>query len=185
MEVPFGFDAAPPVEITVPSGAVVRFRGRADRTDRRPDGTRVVLDYKTGSVPRTPDGCENDPVWAGLRLQLPVYAEAVRQQHRVDTVESAYWYVSQRGGFRQVGVELDEETGRRFREVVGQIVEGIDRGIFPAAPGEPNYFNAAGSNCTYCDFDALCPADRGTQYDAKADAPEFQVFHDLMPEVEE
>ncbi len=185
VEVPFGFDAAPPVEITVPSGAVVRFRGRADRTDRRPDGTRVVLDYKTGGVPRAPDGCENDPVWAGLRLQLPVYAEAVRQQQGVDAVESAYWYVSQRGGFRQVGVELDDETGRRFREVVGQIVEGIDRGIFPAAPGEPNYFNAAGSNCTYCDFDALCPADRGAQYDAKADAPEFQVFHDLMPEVEE
>ncbi|MBK5289615.1 MAG: PD-(D/E)XK nuclease family protein [Acidimicrobiia bacterium] len=185
VEFPFGFDTAPPVDVVVPSGEVVRFRGRADRIDRRPDGTRVVLDYKTGGQPPTPDGCENDPVWAGRRLQLPVYAEAVRQQLGADSVESAYWYVSQKGGFQRDSVVLDDETASRFREVVGQIVAGIDGGIFPAAPGEPNWFNAAGANCTYCDFDALCPADRGAQYDAKEAAPEFQVFHDLMPEVEE
>lgn len=185
VEVPFGFDDAPAVEVTIPSGAVVRFRGRADRTDKRPDGTRVVLDYKTGGQPSPPEGCEDDPVWAGHRLQLPLYAEAVRQQSGAESVESAYWYISRRGGFQRDRVVLDRATEDRFREVVGQIVAGIDGGIFPAVPGEPNFFNAAGGNCTYCDFDAVCPADRGAQYDAKEAAPEFRVFHDLMPEVEE
>ena len=76
VEFPFGFEGTAAVEITVPSGAVVRFRGRADRIDRRPDGTRVVLDYKTGRQPAVPEGMEGDPVWAGGRLQLPLYAEA-------------------------------------------------------------------------------------------------------------
>ena len=130
-----------------------------------------------------PDGCDDDPVWAGARLQLPLYAEAARQVLGVESVEAAYWYVSQRGGFVRDQIQLDDETAARFREVVGQIVAGIDRGIFPAAPGEPSYIHGTEANCAYCDFDALCPADRGAQYDAKADAPEFRVFHDLMPEV--
>ena len=185
VEFPFGFDDAPPVEITVPSGATVKFRGRADRIDRRPDGTRVVLDYKTGARPTAPDGCADDPVWGGARLQLPLYAEAARQRLGVDSVESAYWYVSERGGFGRDEVVLNETTANRFRTVVGQIVDGIDHGIFPAVPGEPNWFRGTETNCAYCDFDDLCPAQRGAHADAKASAPELGFFHALMPEVEE
>ena len=184
VEFPFGFDDAPPVEITVPSGAVVKFRGRADRIDRRPDGTRVVIDYKTGKRPSPPDGCAQDPVWGGARLQLPLYAEAARQRLGVDSVESAYWYISERGGFVRDEVELNESTGDRFREVVGQIVQGIDRGIFPAVPGDPDWFSGTDANCAFCDFDDLCPAQRGAHADAKDGAPELAVFHALKPEVE-
>lgn len=184
VEFPFGFDDAPPVEITVPSGAVVKFRGRADRIDRRPDGTRVVLDYKTGKRPSPPDGCAQDPVWGGARLQLPLYAEAARQRLGVDSVESAYWYISERGGFVRDEVELDEITGDRFREVVGQIVGGIDRGIFPAVPGDPDWFSGTDANCAFCDFDDLCPSQRAAHADAKDGAPELAVFHALKPEVE-
>lgn len=185
VEFPFGFEDSPPVEVTVPSGAVVRFRGRADRIDRRPDGTRVVLDYKTGTPPRVKKGPVDDPVWAGGRLQLPLYAEAARQALGAERVEAAYWYVSQRGGFGRDEVTLDEHTANRFREVVGQIVDGIDGGTFPAAPGEPSWFHGTDENCAYCDFDELCPVDRGAQYDAKESAPEFDVFHDLTIEVTE
>ena len=184
VEFPFGFGDAPPVEITVPSGAIVKFRGRADRIDRRPDGTRVVLDYKTGKRPTPPDGCAQDPVWGGARLQLPLYAEAARQRLGVDSVESAYWYISERGGFARDEVELNETTGDRFRTVVGQIVEGIDRGIFPAVPGDPDWFSGTDANCAFCDFDDLCPSQRAAQADAKDGAPELAVFHALKPEVE-
>ncbi|MEP6624028.1 MAG: PD-(D/E)XK nuclease family protein, partial [Acidimicrobiia bacterium] len=185
VEFPFGYDGTPPVAVTVPSGAVVRFRGRADRIDRRPDGTRVVLDYKTGARPRVGKGSADDPVWAGGRLQLPLYAEAARQALGAEQVEAAYWYVSQRGGFGRDEVELDERTSTRFREVVGQIVDGIDGGTFPAAPGEPSWFHGTDENCAYCDYNELCPVDRGAQYDAKESAPEFQVFHDLAIEAPE
>ncbi len=184
VEFPFGFGDAPPVEITMPNGAVVKFRGRADRIDRRPDGTRVVLDYKTGKRPSPPDGCAQDPVWGGARLQLPLYAEAARQRLGVDSVESAYWYISERGGFARDEVELNETTGDRFRTVVGQIVEGIDRGIFPAVPGDPDWFSGTDANCAFCDFDDLCPSQRAAHADAKDGAPELAVFHALKPEVE-
>ncbi len=185
VEFPFGFEKSPPVEITVPSGAVVRFRGRADRIDRRPDGTRVVLDYKTGMPPRPKKGPDDDPVWAGGRLQLPLYAEAARQALGAEQVEAAYWYVSARGGFGRDQVVLDDATSTRFREVVGQIVDGIDGGTFPASPGAPSWFHGTDENCAYCDFNELCPVDRGAQYDAKESAPEFQVFHDLTLEPHE
>ena len=185
VEFAFGFGDVPPVTIETPSGSVVRFRGRADRIDRRPDGTLVVLDYKTGRPGSVPEGCEDDPVWAGDRLQLPLYAEAARQHLGADLVESAYWYVSQRGGFGRAEVALDDATSERFRTVVGQIVEGIDGGIFPAAPGEPSWLHGTEANCAYCAFDDLCPVDRGAQYDAKIDAPELGHLHRLMPEVPE
>ena len=185
VEFAFGFGDVPPVTIETPSGSVVRFRGRADRIDRRPDGTLVVLDYKTGRPGPVPEGCEDDPVWAGDRLQLPLYAEAARQHLGADLVESAYWYVSQRGGFGRAEVALDDATSERFRTVVGQIVEGIDGGIFPAAPGEPSWLHGTEANCAYCAFDDLCPVDRGAQYDAKIDAPELRHLHGLMPEVPE
>ncbi len=181
VEFPFGFDDAPPVEITVPSGAIVKFRGRADRIDRRPDGTRVVLDYKTGKQPSAPAGLAGDPVWGGARLQLPLYAEAARQRLGVDSVESAYWYISERGGFKRDEVLLDETTADRFRTVVGQIVDGIDRGIFPAVPGEPDWFSGTDANCAYCDFDDLCPAQRGAQSAAKESAPELEFLRALQP----
>jgi hypothetical protein len=181
VEFPFGFEDAPPVEITVPSGAIVKFRGRADRIDRRPDGTRVVLDYKTGKQPSAPAGLAGDPVWGGARLQLPLYAEAARQRLGVDSVESAYWYISERGGFKRDEVLLDETTADRFRTVVGQIVDGIDRGIFPAVPGEPDWFSGTDANCAYCDFDDLCPAQRGAQSAAKESAPELEFLRALQP----
>ena len=67
---------------------------------------------------------------------------------------------------------------QRFRTVVGQIVDGIDGGIFPAAPGERSWLHGTEANCAYCDFDALCPMDRAAQYDAKEDAPEMERLHD-------
>src|SRR6185436_1752259 len=68
VELPFGLDGAPAVEVPVSRGRTVAFRGRADRVDVRPDGTRVVLDYKTGKAYVTP-GEGEDPIQAGARLQ--------------------------------------------------------------------------------------------------------------------
>ncbi len=185
VEFPFGFDDVAPVEVAVPDGSVVRFRGRADRVDRRPDGGFVVLDYKTGRQPEEPSGCAGDPTWAGTRLQLPLYAAAARAQLGTDDVEAAYWYVSEKGGFGRAEIVLDEPTDDRFRDVVGRIVAGIDAGIFPAAPGDASWFHDLGANCGFCDYDDLCPAGRIAQYDVKADAPEFAFLHDLVPEVPE
>jgi hypothetical protein len=180
VELPFGLDGAPAVEVPVSGGRTVAFRGRADRVDVRPDGRRVVLDYKTGKPYPTPAEDE-DPVVGGARLQLPVYAEAARQLLGATDVEAAYWFVSSKGGFTLDPFRLDDATQVRFREVVGHIVDSIDEGWFPAVPGEPNPFFGSSHHCRYCKFDAVCPVDRDAQYETKIDAPEFAAYHALDP----
>jgi hypothetical protein len=128
-----------------------------------------------------PDGCEDDPVRGGVRLQLPLYAEAARQLLGADAVRAVYWYVSQRGGFAREPVELDAATGARFRAVVAGIVDAIEAGVFPATPGEPSYIHGTEENCAYCDYRELCPADRAVHFEAKVDAPELRHWHDLVP----
>jgi len=184
VEIAFGLDGAPAVEVPLSDGRTVAFRGRADRVDVRPDGTRVVLDYKTGKAYTTP-GEGEDPLQAGARLQLPVYAEAARRLLGATDVEAAYWFVSSKGGFARDEFRLDEATETRFREVVGHIVDGIDEGWFPAVPGEPNTFFGSSDNCRYCDYDAVCPVDRDAQYEAKAASPELAAFHALVPDEED
>ncbi len=77
-ELTFGSGAHPAVEITLPSGRLVRMRGSADKVDRARDGTLLVTDIKTGN-PGKFGVLEKDPVAAGTLLQLPVYAHAARQ----------------------------------------------------------------------------------------------------------
>jgi len=180
VELPFGLDDAPSVSVPLGDGRAVAFRGRADRVDVRPDGTRVVVDYKTGKAYATPKEGE-DPLVGGARLQLPVYAEAARQLLGAKEVEAAYWFVSSRGGFTYDPFTLDADTEARFGEVVGEIVEGIDEGRFPAVPGEPSTFFGSSDHCRFCDFDAVCPVDRDAQWEAKVDAPEFANYVALLP----
>ena len=102
VEVPFGLDPGTPgVEVEIGGGRRVAFRGRADRIDVAPDGTQVVLDYKTGSPPKYDASVRDDPVRGGRRLQLPVYAAAARQLRGATDVEAAYWYVSEAGGWQR------------------------------------------------------------------------------------
>jgi ATP-dependent helicase/nuclease subunit B len=60
-------EASGRLELTGPGGAF-RLTGRADRIDRRADGTLAIFDYKTGSVPA------QSSVDAGLAPQLPLEA---------------------------------------------------------------------------------------------------------------
>lgn len=179
VELPFGLDGGDPVVIELADGRTVRFRGRADRVDVRPDGTRVVLDYKTGRQPKWPRELDDDPVKEGRRLQLPVYAEAARQHLGADRVEAAYWYVSDAGGWGRDEMVLDDPTEARFREVVGHIVDGIDRGVFPVTPGESSWFYGTAEACAFCDYDALCPVDRIGQSERKWEAVEFEPLRAL------
>jgi hypothetical protein len=181
VELPFGLDHAPAIRMPLPDGRTVAFRGRADRVDRRPDGTRVVVDYKTGSASGVPKEGD-DPLAAGARLQLPVYAAAARQLLGARDVEAAYWFVSSKGGFVYDPLRLDGDTEARFGEVVGSIVEGIDHGWFPAVPGEANAFFGSSHNCRHCDFDPVCPVDRDAQFEHKLDAPQFASFAALLPD---
>ncbi|HSL57647.1 MAG TPA: PD-(D/E)XK nuclease family protein [Acidimicrobiales bacterium] len=180
VELPFGFDDVAPVEVALGDGRVVRFRGRADRVDVDPTGRRLVTDYKTGKGTEYRH-LDDDPVRGGTTLQLGLYSEAARQVLGASEAAAHYWMVNDDAGFARRGYTWTDDRRQRFVEVVTAIVDGIEAGAFPAVPGEWDAFRGTYEGCRHCDFDAVCPRDRGEQAAAKVDAPELRVRARLLP----
>ena len=172
-EYAFGFDG-PPVALALPGGGEVRFRGFIDRVDVARDGLgAVVMDYKTGSS-RQYEKMEDDPLMAGKRLQLPVYALAVRETLLPDAaLRAEYWFISANGGYTRVPVTLDAVEAQ-FRNTVQAIADGVRGGVFPANPGPPGF--GGPENCRYCDFQRICPTNRLALWARKGDSPEAAVY---------
>lgn len=186
VELPFGLHGEPPLTLTLDSGKVLSFRGKADRIDGADNGRIVVLDYKTGSG-RGYDDLATDPVREGLTLQLGIYAEAAIERFGADPaqVEASYWIISRGGGYKRHGYAWTDENRRRFLDVTEAIVDGIEGGTFPARSGEYDTFWGRHANCSYCDFDRVCSRDREDQQRAMADAPELSILERLQMKAEE
>lgn len=170
------------VQLTFQDGSALPLRGRIDRVDRSSSGDLVmVIDYKTGGeFPRRQE-LEADPVVGGRYLQLPIYAVAARQlleAGAADIVRSAYWYITERGGFAFNEVLWDEENDARFRSAVNLISDNIKQGHFPANPGA-EHRRARGRHCAYCSFDAICPADRRRQWERIQLDPQLADYVEL------
>jgi hypothetical protein len=176
----FGFgDGAPPVEITLDDGRVLRFRGSADRIDATDDGGLVVLDYKTGRADDYRRLSAENPDDGGTRLQLVVYAQAARAfAGRPDApVTSEYWFVSDRGGFTRLGYAVDAKVLAQVTTTLGTIVAGIERGAFPAHPIESF---APFVPCSYCDPDGMGVAELRRGWEAMRDDPAVAPYADLV-----
>lgn len=171
-EFSFGFDDdAAAAVLTLPGGRELRFRGRIDRVDRRADGSALVLDYKTGR----PSGhdYESDPFDAGRRLQLPVYAAAARQHLGAGGVQALYWYIGAADPLK--GLLVTDGVLDSAGATVANIVEGIEAGVFPAVAQRWSTFRNTYEECSYCEFDRLCPRDRGVMWTAKSAVPDSPV----------
>ena len=173
VEYAFGFDG-PPVAMALPDGGEVRFRGFIDRVDVARDGLRaVIMDYKTGSS-RQYEKMKDDPLMAGKRLQLPVYALAVRETLPPDAaLRAEYWFVSANGGYTRVPVTLDAVEAQ-FRNAVLAIAEGVRGGVFPANPGPPGF--GGPENCRYCDFQRICPTNKLALWARKGDSTQAAAY---------
>jgi hypothetical protein len=175
-------DSQTDAELRLGDGSVLQLRGMIDRVDRSAQSGRViVIDYKTGS--EFPKGSElrNDPLVGGRFLQLPVYAHAARRVYGLahdETVDSAYWYISERGEFKYNPVEWNPEKTAGFARAVNLIVDHVRSGRFPANPGGEDH-RARGAHCAFCSFDAICPADRRRHWDRIKLAPELADYVEL------
>lgn len=145
--------AGPPVaaetEVEVDTGPAT-IRGRVDRVDRAPDGSMVVVDFKTGtSVPTVAEAAENP--------QLAVYQWAIEQGALGDSVEP------RAGGGLLVNLGAPGETAR-VREQPAlrdsddpewprQLVDEVTRGASGAAFAA--YLNPG---CGGCPVRTSCPA---------------------------
>jgi hypothetical protein len=181
VELPFGMEGAEPVVILTTEGRSIRFRGKADRVDVTPDGRHLISDYKTGRGLAYKKMEEGDPVRGGTTLQLGLYSEAALQLLGAPAAEAHYWMVDDRVRFERRGYQWDEARRDRFVEVVTAIVNGIEQGVFPAVPGEWDAWRGTHTNCTYCEFDNLCPRDRGESAAVKVNAPQLKVRAVLGP----
>ncbi|HEY2705700.1 MAG TPA: PD-(D/E)XK nuclease family protein [Candidatus Dormibacteraeota bacterium] len=188
LEQPFGIDRDQTswhaLEVPIAGGSVIRFRGFIDRVDLAPGRARV-LDYKTGKYEKLAVGVE-DRLDHGRRLQLAIYALAVRQQAVRDgrpppELSSLYWYATSRGEFRTTGLEVTAEVEATLVDVLGSIDAGVRAGCFPQVPGDFNDHWGRCDNCSFCEFDAVCPAGRDVVTAAKRGSPPMQPYHALTP----
>ena len=181
-ELGFGFaGGAPAVSYEYDLGRTIDFRGSADRVERTSSGQLIVIDYKTGST-RSFLGLDkdtNDPVMNGTKLQLPVYALAARQAHGTgsEPVHAAYWFTSAKGEYRWIGYDLDDRVMDRFDEVLSTIVDGINRGLFPAHPSKDHYQFFV--ECPYCDPDGLGTLGRRREWERKRHADSLLKYRML------
>ena len=116
-----------------------------------------------------------DPVLAGRTLQLGLYSEAAHQILGGTAAGGHYWLINDQGCDERHGYDWTGEHRARFVEVIEAIVDGIEAGSFPAVPGEFQSWSQRHENCRYCEFNAICPVERGEQALAKEGAPEVQV----------
>lgn len=174
VELAFGMRDAEqgPLSLTI-DGHTIAFRGRIDRVDRAPDGTRLlVLDYKTGTMYGV-DKLAKDPVRRGELLQLPIYGLVAQERYGHVATEAYYWYTSEQTDYERAGYPLTSREMNAFQSAMTAIVGGIGAGAFPARPGKDR------TNCTFCAFDAACARDREASWKRKRVAPELKTYLDL------
>ncbi len=139
----------------------VRLQGMIDRIDLvHHDGKTYfrVIDYKTGH------GFSEKDLNAGLALQLPLYALAVRnlilRDQPAELLDGAYWELGD-GGFKAVLKMYEPKGGglqargdwdeliARVEAFVAALVDRLRRGHFPVAPRH--------QECTRsCEFQHVC-----------------------------
>jgi RecB family exonuclease len=170
-------DALTPLTIDIDGAAPVTFRGRIDRVDRAPDGSRYfVYDYKTGS-PNDLTGIVDDPVLRGRRLQLAIYASAVQRSFPDAEVGAHYWFTRERGDDAFAGFVLGDVEAERLRDALGTIVGSVAAGQFPMYPGTDGYFGP--ENCKWCAFDRICPRDRARRFERRRGDPALEAITSL------
>lgn len=166
------------VTIGIGGGRIIRLRGSIDRVDATDDGGLVVIDYKTGSDNNRSykDLSPENPSSEGRRLQLVLYAEAIRaiEGRGGDPVRADYWFVSAKGGFRTRGYEVTDQVRDRVLETVGAVLDGIAAGLYPSHPEPPQWRPFV--PCRFCEPDGLGTRDRHNDWTRKLADPDLRPY---------
>jgi hypothetical protein len=129
-----------PLEIDLGDGRLLRVSGKIDRIDRKPDGTLVLRDYKTGRAPRD-DGAI---FRSGKQLQIPFYVlAAARLFPGAAVVEAFLDYVD---GGRQVAFDPAEVKTEAWRERLRALLDAMGQGVFVQEH----------TSCDWCDYTVVC-----------------------------
>ena len=139
----FGFedpDSWPPLRL-----GEVHVRGIVDRIDRLPDGTLLVIDYKSSRIDSLNPRLKPEGLLAP-EFQLPLYAAMLRQREPSARVDAAYFSLKdarRTKTLRENGVDLEALP---LAGAVQDRVERMRAGRFPVRP----------LSCDYCQLKPLC-----------------------------
>ena len=182
VELGFGMphSASGPVSVQIGNGRSVSVRGSIDRVDATPHGGLLVVDYKTGSARDYTKLGPDDPTLGGHRLQLVLYDLAARSLLGIAGTadgHGAYWFVSTKGQFSDVGYATNAAR-RQVLEAVSSIIDGIGDGLFPLHPDEPVW--RPWVPCDYCDPDGMGTRDQWRDFQRKRDDPALARYLALV-----
>lgn len=168
-ELAFGINGVAPVEVRLPDGGRLLMRGSADKVDEAADGTLYVTDIKSGGSSGFKDISAADPVLGGSKLQLPVYAHAVRAAHGSpdSSVEAAYWFVRRDKG--RVHLPLTDEVEQVYAQTLQTIVASIRSGLFPHRPPEAADYSWV--QCAFCNPDGIGHGNARSRWERKKRDP--------------
>ena len=173
------------VSVAVDDLGEIWFRGKIDRIDRVGDEIRV-RDFKTGKPDPYFDGARgrkaDRTLVNGRAMQLPVYVAAARQKYPDPAVQISGSYCFPLADNNTHGVApYSEDDWKEFHTPLFAIVGAARRGVFPATPETAGDSDQERGNCTYCDFNRLCPTRRRQIWERKAreDAATVLPFNSL------
>ena len=169
-----------PVSVEIGSGRSLSLRGSIDRVDDTAGGGLLVIDYKSGSARSYEKLGPDDPTLGGSRLQLVLYDLAARRlRNAPDSIRGhgAYWFVSAKGKFSDVGYPTDEARWQVL-EAVNAIVDGVGDGLFPLRPDEPVW--RPWVSCRYCEPDGMGTRDQWRDFQRKLLDPAMAPYLDLV-----
>lgn len=173
-----GFGAGEPAaQYVLGDGTALTIRGRVDRVDLLPDGTLLVIDYKTGRATRYARSSRAGPFGGGRHLQPAFYAAAVESLTGKAVSAFEYRFPTERGhndAVRYSAADLGAARG-----IVTTLLDHVRRGQFLPTTDE--------SDCRYCDYKPVCRA-REDEYGvkvpradwAKANAPQLPEYRAML-----
>jgi hypothetical protein len=154
--------------LPLPDGRALAVRGSVDRIDRTESGDLVVMDHKTGRDTDFKSINADDPTEGGTKFQLPTYAAAALASFgdpaRPPAVLAEYDFFD-RGGYQRYGYSFDDAVWARVADDLGEVVAGVEAGLFPATPGVPKWEFRI--DCHYCQPDGLGVAERFGEWQLK------------------
>ncbi len=160
------------VSVAIDDLGEIWFRGKIDRIDMVGDEVRV-RDFKTGKPEPYFDGARGrkaDRTLAnGRAMQLPVYVAAARKKYPAPAVQISGSYCFPLADNNTHGVApYTEDDWKEFYTPLSAIVDAARHGVFPATPETAGDSDQERGNCTYCDFNRLCPTRRRQVWERKA-----------------
>ena len=135
-------------ESTAPAVAILgeyQLRGSVDLVEKHASQSLLrITDHKTGKPP------ERQPLYVGggTVLQPVLYALAMEQLLEKPVESGRLFYCTQRGGYREMVVRLNDQSRHHAGRILAIVEEAIATGFLPAAPAQ--------EACGRCDYKAVC-----------------------------